>query len=123
MLSEPLYICYFLEWWVMVITHYPFPMISFSSTTIEVTFVLQLNVCACVHAHSCPMLCDLMDYSPSGSSVHVISHARILEWVAISFSRGSSQLRDRTPVSCLGRWTLNHYCHLGSPRNTTIEAT
>ena len=39
-------------------------------------------------------LCDLMDYSPLGSSVHGILQAGILEWVAISFSRGSSQLRD-----------------------------
>ena len=40
-----------------------------------------------------------MDCSPPGSSVHGIFQARVLEWVAISFSRGSSQPRDRTPVS------------------------
>ena len=45
-------------------------------------------------------LVTLVDCSPSGSSVHGISQARILEWVAISFSRGSSQPRDRTQVSC-----------------------
>ena len=39
----------------------------------------------CVRAHSCPTLCDPMDYSPPGFSVHGISQARILEWVAISF--------------------------------------
>ena len=49
-------------------------------------------------AQSCPTLCDLMDCSPPGSSVHGISQARILEWVAISFSRGSSQPRDQTQV-------------------------
>ena len=38
----------------------------------------------------CPTLCDPMDCSPPGSSVHGIFQARILEWVAISFSRGSS---------------------------------
>ena len=42
-----------------------------------------------------------MDYSPPGSSVHGISQARILEWVAISFSRRSSWPRDRTQVSCI----------------------
>ena len=42
---------------------------------------------------SCPTLCDPMDCSPPGSSVHGISLARILEWVAISYSRGSSQTR------------------------------
>ena len=39
---------------------------------------------------SCPTLCDPMDCSPPGSSVHGISQARMLEWVVISFSRGSS---------------------------------
>ena len=42
-------------------------------------------------ARSCPTLCDPTDYSPPGSSVHGILHARILEWVAIPFFRGSSQ--------------------------------
>ena len=45
--------------------------------------------------------CDLMDCSPPGSSVHRILEARILEWVAISFSRGSSWPRDHTWVSCI----------------------
>ena len=47
-------------------------------------------------AQSCPTLCDPMDCSLPGSSVHKIFQARILEWVAISFSRGSSQPRDQT---------------------------
>ena len=47
----------------------------------------------------CPTLCDPMYYSPPGSSVHGILQARILEWVAISFSRGSSQPRNQTQVS------------------------
>ena len=51
-------------------------------------------------AQSRPTLCDPMDYSPPGSSVHGILQARILEWVAIFFSRVSSQPRDRTQVSC-----------------------
>ena len=46
-----------------------------------------------------PTLCDPTDCSPPGSSVHGISQERILEWVAISFSRGSSWARDRTQVS------------------------
>ena len=49
----------------------------------------------------CPTLSDLTDCSLPGSSVHVISQARILEWVVIFFSRGSSWLRDWTQVSCL----------------------
>ena len=51
-------------------------------------------------SQSCPTLCDPMDYSLPGSSVHGILQARILEWVAISFSRRSSQPRNRTQVSC-----------------------
>ena len=43
----------------------------------------------------CQTLCDLMNYSPPGSSVHGISQARILDWVAISFSRGYSWSRDQ----------------------------
>jgi len=50
--------------------------------------------------------CDPMDCSLPDSSVHGISQARILEWVAISFFRGSAQPRDQTCVSCIGRWIL-----------------
>ena len=49
---------------------------------------------------SCLTLCKPMDHSPPGSSLHGILQARILEWVAISFSRGSSQPKDWTQVSC-----------------------
>ena len=49
----------------------------------------------------CPTFCDLMDSSPPGCSAHGILQARILEWVAIPFSRGSSQHRDQTRVSCV----------------------
>ena len=49
---------------------------------------------------SCPTLCDPMDCSPPGSSVHGVPQARILEWVAISSSKGSSRPRDRTCASC-----------------------
>ena len=49
---------------------------------------------------SCPTLCDPVDCSPPGSSVHGILQAGILEWVAIPFSRGSSWPRDWTQVSC-----------------------
>ena len=52
-------------------------------------------------ARSCPTLYNRMDYSPPGSSVHGILQARILEWVTIPFSRGSSPPRGQTQVSCL----------------------
>ena len=56
---------------------------------------------------SCLTLCDPIDCSLPGSSVHGIFQAIVLEWVAISFSRGSAQPRDQTcisPISCIGRW-------------------
>ena len=56
-------------------------------------------VCVCVCSLlSCVQLCDTVDYNPPGFSVYWILQARILEWVAISFSRGSSQLRNWTWV-------------------------
>ena len=55
----------------------------------------------CLVTQSCLILCDPMDCSPLGSSVHGILQARILEWIAMSSSRGSSQPRDRTQVSCI----------------------
>ena len=64
-----------------------------------------------LYAQSCPTLCDPLDCSLPGSSVHGIFQARILEWVAISFSRGSSWPRDQTwvsCVSCIGRQVLYH---------------
>ena len=48
-----------------------------------------------------PTLCDPLDYSPPSSSVHGILQVRILEWVAMPFSKGSSQPRDRIQVSCV----------------------
>ena len=50
-------------------------------------------------SQSCPTLCNPLDCSLSGSSVHGIFQARVPEWIAISFSRGSSQPRNRTRVS------------------------
>ena len=52
-------------------------------------------------AQLCPTLFDPMDSSRPGSSVHGIFQATVLEWIAISFSRGSSQPRDQTRVSCI----------------------
>ena len=80
-------------------------------------------LCVCVLvARSCPSPCDPMGCSPLGSSVCGIFQARILEWVAISFSRGSSWPRDWTQVSCIaGRlfivWATreeNYYQHVRS---------
>ena len=65
----------------------------------------------CSVAKSCPTLCNHVDHSPPGSSAHGILQARILEWVAMPSSKGSSQPRNRTRisyVSCIGRRVLYH---------------
>ena len=70
---------------------------------------------------SCPTLCDPMDCSLPGFSIHGIFQARVLEWVAISFFRGSSQPRDQTWVSLIvGRC---FYClsHQGSQKNHSFD--
>ena len=64
---------------------------------------------------SCPTLCDTVDNSPPGSSVHGILPARILEWVAISVSRGSSGPRDRTQVSRIADRRFNLWATRGPP--------
>ena len=65
----------------------------------------------------CPTLCDPKNCSPPGSSVHGILQARILEWVAIPFSRGSSLPRDWTWVSCIiaGRFWYYYLSRQESP--------
>ena len=78
--------------------------------------------CVCLSAQSCPTLCDPMGCSLLGSSVRGIFQGGIQEWVAISFSRGSSWPRDWTQVSCTaGRfftvWVTreeNYYQHVRS---------
>ena len=77
-----------------------------------------LILCCAQSLQLCPTLCDPMDHSLLGSSVHGILQARILEWVAMPSSRGSSPPRDRTQVSyvsCIGRQVLYHQLQLGSP--------
>ena len=73
-------------------------------------------------AQSGPTLCDLTDCSPAGFSVHEILQARILKWIAIPFSRGTSQPRNRNLVSCMagrfftvwatGKSSLSCSCYL-----------
>ena len=71
--------------------------------------------CRCLLNHL-QLFCDTIDSSLPDSSVHGISQARILEWVAIFFSRGSSWPRDRTHLSCIGRWILHRWPTRDAPR-------
>ena len=67
-------------------------------------------------AQSCPTLCDPMDCSLPGSSVHGISQARTLEWVIMPYSRGSSPPGIESFISCISRQIPYHLSHLGSPK-------
>ena len=77
----------------------------FNFTQNRCTDARKISMCACVLSHLSRLrLCDPMDRSPPGSSVHGILQARTLEWVAISSSRGSIRPKDQTRVSCLRPW-------------------
>ena len=77
------------------------PYLLFSS------FDLSVHLLSCSVTQSCPTLCNPMDCSLPGSSVHGIFQARMLEWIAIPFSRGSSQPRDWTQISYIaGRFFI-----------------
>ena len=67
-------------------------------------------------------LCNPMDCSSPGCSVHGISQARILEWVALHSLRGSSQPRDQTRASFIGRQVLYHLSHLRNPSVASQDA-
>ena len=75
-------------------------------------YIHTLRVCHNSVTQFCPTLCNSMDYRLPGSSVHGISQARILEWVASFFSRGSSWPRHGTCTSCgscIGRQILYYW--------------
>ena len=74
--------------------------------------IADMFVCVCSIAQSCQTLFNPMDCSLPGSSVQGIFQARILGWVAIAFSRRSSQPRDWT---CIGRWVLYHWATREAP--------
>ena len=84
-------------------------VLPFSSNLYAYDVLWSQGAHYCSVTQSCPTLFDSMNCSPPGSSVHWIFQARILEWVTISFSRGSSWLKDQTHVSCIGRRVLYHW--------------
>ena len=72
---------------------------------------MYVCTCSCLVAKMSLTFCDPIDCSPPGSSVQRISQVRILKRVAISFSRGSSQPRDWTHISSIGRSTFFFFYH------------
>ena len=92
-------------------------LISVSFFWIAVKYMSHIHCLACMRAQLCPTLCDPMDCSLPGSSVHGTILSGILEWAAISSSRGSSRPRDgarASCASCTGGWILS-LSYLGSP--------
>ena len=95
--------------WTWTVAHEQDLTLCFSVFCLFLLFLLSdillLMLCA-KSLQSCLTLCNLMDCSPPGSSVHWILQARLLEWIAIFSSSGSSQPRGRTGISCIGRRIL-----------------
>ena len=85
--------------------------------TQDISMHLITCVCACSVVCHIQFFVTPMDCSLSGSSVHGILQARILEWVAISSSRRSSRPKDWTRVSCTGRWILYHWAIRKAPES------
>ena len=73
--------------------------------------ILFVKLCVCSVAQLSLTVCNPMDCSPSGSSVHGISQARTLEWVAVSSRRRSFWPRDWALVSCLLQWQADFFYH------------
>ena len=91
---------------------------SLYCTPETITTLLINSAAAAKSLRVCPTLCDPMNRSLPGFSVHGILQARILEWVATPTSKGSSQPRDQTCtsyISCICRRVLYHSRHLGNP--------
>ena len=81
---------------------------------VAIAFSIHISIVSSV-PQLCPTLCNPMDCILPSSSVHGIFQARVLEWIAISFSRGSSQPRDQTLVSCIANrffitWAIGKSC-------------
>ena len=74
---------------------------SLVPSVLRFLYILGDFTCVCMHVQLYLSLCDPMNCNPPGSSVHGTFQAKILEWIAISFSRGSSQPTDWTHVSCI----------------------
>ena len=105
---SPQFLCLEITYLFPVPTVFPFPECHIS------------RIILCSFANLCLTLWDPIGWSLPDSSVHGLFQASILEWVAISFFRGSSRPRDQTNISFVGRWILYHQRHLGNP-NRVIQ--
>ena len=93
---QSIYICMYVCVCVCVCVY-----VLYTHTHTNIYISEYICVCVCFVAQSCLILCYSLDSSSTGSSVHGIFQARILEWVAMHSSRGSFWPRDRTCISCV----------------------
>ena len=111
----------------LIIFCFPFLALLSCSTMLKRNSTLCVCVCVCVCVlvtQLCPTLWDPMDCSASGSSFHWIFQTRKLEWVVISFSRGSSRLRDRMQVSHIAELKVAQSCPtFCDPMDYTVHGT
>ena len=118
--NQMLVSCYFSVWlWTCCLTMMSIVLFIYGPRMVRHTSQMvrrtEMKICVvCLVDQSCLILCKPMDCSPPGSSVHGILQARMLEWVAIPFSRGSSWHRGQTCVSCISRQILYHWAN-GKP--------
>ena len=110
--SPEQYICYSssLHWYAVIIQSPQF------------IYLVLYSLCFCLVAKLCPTLCNPVDCNPPDSSVHGISQARTLEWVAMPFSRASSQPRDQTQVSCIAGRFLTTWATREAHFGTSLTA-
>jgi len=111
--------------YIIILKYWCFHNFFTSYTQLNLIHVRSYGICykcvymyVCSVSQVCPIFCDPMHTSPPYSSIHGILQARIPEWVAISFSKGSSQPRDWSCIYCIsfvGRQILRLLHHLGSP--------
>ena len=103
------------------------PLITFHGIFATLLSWIYNPLCACLFSlsyFSGVWLCDPVECSQLNSSIHEVLLERVMEWVAISFLRGSSLPMDGTQVfyvSCIGRWVPYHQCHLGSHKEVHVR--
>ena len=98
--------------WFFSFPHSPYltrPVVTFLGLPSTAYCILLCNPTFVPSLRHVQLFCDSMDCSPPGSSFHGKFQARVLEWVAVSFSRGSSPPRFQASVSCINRWILYHW--------------
>ena len=114
----------FIVWWeqpssLLQIVSFSFYWVRIQWRAEQESKLSDDSACMCAKLlQSCPTLCNPMDYSPPDSSVHGILQAKIVEWLAMLLSRGSSWPRDKTQVTCVSDtagwfFTTKHW---GSPQ-------